>query len=201
MRFVYKKSPDRLFFTSDTHFLHTNIIKFCGRPFESVSEMDLALIEKWNTKVPFDADVIHHGDLCWSGNIDYIETLIHTLHGRIHLILGNHDYKNRLDREVIKEIIERKGGSVSDIINTTVVQDDNQQIISCHYPMLFWPERAIMAHGHIHSGPTSTASEKASFHPMRYDVGVDNNNYEPISYLELKDIIDENKARWLNQKE
>ena len=195
MRFDYKGPIDRLFLTSDHHFKHDNIIQFCQRPFESVEVMNAELIRFWNEKVPPDADVINHGDLCWTGNIDYIEWLVQSLNGRIHLVLGNHDLKNKLDRRVIAEIFERKGGSVSDMLMTIVRQDNNQQVLSCHYPLLFWPPNTIMTHGHIHSGPTSNASEVAPFHPMRYDVGVDNSNYAPMSYVELKNIIDENRLR------
>lgn len=45
---------DKLFFTSDTHFFHRNIIKYCDRPFETVKEMNEDLITLWNTTVPKD---------------------------------------------------------------------------------------------------------------------------------------------------
>ena len=82
-----------------------------------------------------------------------------------------------------------------DIANILVRQDNNQQITACHYPMLFWPTGSIMLHGHIHSGPNSKSSERAPFHPMRFDVGVDNCNYKPISYLQLREIIDNQKMQ------
>lgn len=196
MRFDYKGPLDRLFLTSDHHFRHKGIIDFCSRPFENVDEMDKAMIDAWNKKVPPDADVIHHGDLCWTGNVDYIDELIHSLNGRIHLILGNHCYQNKLDRPVFKEMFERKGGSVSDILTTIIRQDNNRQLISCHYPLLFWPSRTIMTHGHIHSGKKSISSEVAPFNSYRHDVGVDNtDDYAPISYIELSDIIIENLSR------
>ena len=52
--FQNKFSGENLFFTSDTHFFHEGIIKFCNRPFESVEEMNETLIRNWNETVPKD---------------------------------------------------------------------------------------------------------------------------------------------------
>lgn len=195
MRIDYKGDLDKLFLTSDDHFFHEGILKFCNRPFESNEHQTEELIRRWNEIVPKDGVVINHGDLCWTGSVDVIDRLVSRLNGAIHLVLGNHDLKNRLDRRIVAEIFEKKGGSVSDMLTTIVRKDNDQQILSCHYPLLFWPPRMIMAHGHIHSGPNSTSSEIAPFHPMRVDVGVDNQNFYPISYIELMKLIEANKMQ------
>ena len=49
----------QLFFTSDHHFGHANIIKFCNRPFKDVQEMNETLIERWNKKVKPKDHVYH----------------------------------------------------------------------------------------------------------------------------------------------
>ena len=61
----------KYFFTSDTHFGHSNIIKFCNRPFKNAEEMDRVLIENWNNKVPEDGLVFHLGDFGWGGYQEY----------------------------------------------------------------------------------------------------------------------------------
>ena len=46
----YKFDGSRVFFTSDTHFNHTNIIRFCNRPFKDVSHMNETNIRKYLRK-------------------------------------------------------------------------------------------------------------------------------------------------------
>lgn len=193
MRIDYKGDLDKLFFTSDSHLLHANILKFCNRPFESVEHQTEELIRRWNEVVPEDGIVFHLGDLCWTGNIDFILKLNERLNGSINLVYGNHDMQNKLDREVIKNIFKSHGGDTMDIASILVRNDNNQNLTCCHYPMLYWPTGTWMLHGHIHSGPNSSSSEKAPFHHLRLDVGVDNQNYYPISYIQLKEIIERQK--------
>ena len=60
-----KYNPDDpIWFTSDTHFRHANIIKFSGRPFANVEEMNEELIRRWNEAVPDNGIVFHLGDFC-----------------------------------------------------------------------------------------------------------------------------------------
>ena len=193
MRIDYRGDLDKLFFTSDSHFFHDNVRAFCGRPFESNEHQTNELIRRWNEVVPKDGVIYHLGDLCWTGNIDRIIWLNEQLNGSINLVYGNHDYQNKLDREIIGNIFKSYGGNVMDIASILVRNDNNQNLTCCHYPMLYWPTNTIMLHGHVHSGPTSTASEKMPFHPMRYDVGVDAWDYKPVSYLQIKELVEKNK--------
>lgn len=79
-------------FTSDTHFFHENIIKYCDRPFRSargdllVRDMDAAIIEHWNKVVSKDQLVIHLGDFSFVPG-----QYVRKLNGRILLVQGNHD--------------------------------------------------------------------------------------------------------------
>ena len=86
-----KIETQNLFFTSDFHLSHANVIKFDNRPFSDLNEMHEAIIENWNNKVSKDDTVFYLGDLYFKGNVKYIKNLVHQLNGKIYFILGNHD--------------------------------------------------------------------------------------------------------------
>ena len=79
-----------IWFTSDSHFCHKNIIKYCDRPFLDVEEMNSELIRRWNSEVAEDDVVYHLGDI-YLGPADRARSLLSALNGRIILIRGNHD--------------------------------------------------------------------------------------------------------------
>lgn len=81
----------KIFLVSDTHFFHSNIIKYCNRPFASVEEMNRVMIEKWNAVVSPEDTVIHLGDFALGPAPRYAE-ILKALHGKTKiLIIGNHD--------------------------------------------------------------------------------------------------------------
>lgn len=77
-------------FTSDLHLGHGNVVRYCGRPFTTVDEMNDALVEAWNREVAPDDEVWILGDLAM-GRIADTLPLVGDLPGRKHLVLGNHD--------------------------------------------------------------------------------------------------------------
>lgn len=83
-----------IFFTSDTHFGHANIIQYCKRPFRDVSHMNEALIEKWNSKVGPGDTVYHLGDFCMGPKENV--NIRKSLNGKVILVKGNHDKKNEI---------------------------------------------------------------------------------------------------------
>jgi calcineurin-like phosphoesterase family protein len=79
-----------IFFISDTHFFHKNIIRFCDRPFASVEAMNEAMIENWNAAVGVCDTVWHLGDFSF-GTHEMQLSIIERLNGEIHIVQGNHD--------------------------------------------------------------------------------------------------------------
>ena len=188
--FIYnEKEAKKIFFTSDTHFHHANIIKYCNRPFESVEKHDEELIRRWNSKVPSDGIVFHLGDVGF-GKPTIIYDIINRLNGKIYLVIGNHDW-----RRIVQENAERFE-LMTQQINMKV---DNQHIILNHYPFLcysgvYHEVPSWQLFGHVHTSPYSSNgldnSRLVNLYPTQYDVGVDNNDFTPINYYELKDIIE-----------
>jgi len=151
---------NKIFLTSDHHFFHQNIIKYCNRPFNSYQEMNEVMIKKWNEKVGKDDIVIHLGDFCLFGK-DKAKLIREKLNGEIILVMGNHDYENMKD------------------IGFIVVKGNLQigNLILSHRPLLKEdiPKGFINVHGHIH--------DKKSYNGI--NVSVERTNYEPV---ELKEI-------------
>ncbi len=84
-------SKRKIFFISDTHFDHTNIIKYCNRPFKNVNEMNIAIVNKWNKFVREDDVVYFLGDMTYGKNHHAIDYWLSKLNGKIFFIRGNHD--------------------------------------------------------------------------------------------------------------
>ena len=78
------------YFTADLYLGHEGIIRFCNRPFTSVSEMDEVLIRNWNSRITDRDDVYILGDLMHKSK-KKPENVLGELKGRKHLIIGNHD--------------------------------------------------------------------------------------------------------------
>ena len=205
-RLLNFESGEGLFFTSDSHFHHTKIIEFCNRPFSSVEEMDEKLIEKWNSVIKPEDTVFHLGDFAWGGSQVWNDVL-NKLNGHIHLILGNHDMKN------LRQGYMEKFESVS---FQKQIYVENRCIYLNHYPFLCYGgvyrtgDQAVwQLFGHVHSQPqhygleniddeevreilTKDLARLQYLYPTQYDVGVDNNDYTPVSFDQIKTkIIDQ----------
>lgn len=181
--------PDgsKVFFTSDTHFGHSNIITWCNRPFKDVHEMNEALIENWNSTVGPDDVIYHLGDFAFGGS-GFWKSIVERLNGKKYLILGNHDEKNI--RDGFKVYFE--GG----IHWQQKIRVEGRAIYLNHCPFLCYggtyrSESDIVwqFHGHVHEMQGKNLGEdypRLQYRfPFQYDVGVDFNDYKPISFTEI----------------
>ncbi len=163
-----------IYFTSDLHFYHENIIKHANRPFNNADEMNSVLIKNWNKTVSDQDSIYILGDFTMKG-CDYAERILNILHGRKHLIKGNHDRfsdQSNFDKSLFVEITSYK----EIVINNT-------RFMLFHYPILEWNHyfrNAIHLHGHQHNHREYNIENRKN-KLLRYDVGVDANDYKPIS--------------------
>lgn len=169
-----------IFYISDAHFFHQNIISFCKRPYTSVAEMNAALVANWNSKVTDEDTVYFLGDFALGKFTDEeIKAIFDSLNGKKHLIYGNHDHGN------IKKL---PWESQQDILT---VKDSGFRIVLFHYPMRSWNGSF---HGSYHFfGHTHGTIPDLD---MAVDVGVDNWNMFPVTFAEVNaKIILARKAR------
>lgn len=173
-----------IFFTSDLHFGHANIIRFDNRPFTSVEEMDAELIRRWNNKVSPNDTVYILGDISWY-NDQKTSEIISSLNGHKILIKGNHDRVHGKVRHCFDEITDYK----------EIVLEGNKHITLCHYPIVFFNRHhygSYMFYGHVHNSHEWNMTENYKFELEQLDikcnmfnVGCMIWNYEPVTFEEV----------------
>jgi calcineurin-like phosphoesterase family protein len=160
-----------VFLISDTHFSHSNIIAYCGRPFGSAEEMDEVMVERWNKVVRPSDHVWHLGDVAMGRPALKV---VERLNGQKRLVFGNHDI---YDWKSYREVGFEKFHGVR------VFADRVPRLICTHYPIHpagLHAHRGVPpmnVHGHIHQNPT---------YPGRYvNVSVEVTDYRPVSLEEI----------------
>lgn len=167
-----------IFYTSDLHFGHRNVIEFDKRPFESVQEMEEVLIQKWNDKVKAEDEVYILGDFVYRSDKDS-SYFLKKLNGKKHLIVGNHD------RTMLKN---NKAMRMFESVSTLkTIRDGNHYVILCHYPLCEWEMDhygSIHLYGHIHNNQQDTYDFMKN-RKNAYNVGCMLHDYAPVSLEEL----------------
>lgn len=171
----------QLLFIADPHFGHTNIIKFCNRPFHNTDEMDNTLIKNWNDKVKKKDTVYLIGDLSWH-SAEITNDILSMLHGKIHWIKGNHDHYLLKDKNFNINRFE----SIKDYDE---IKYNKQRIILFHYPIASWNAAfhgSTHIHGHIHNNENEYIILNDHIKQNMYNVSVEMIDYTPITLDELK---------------
>ena len=180
-----------VFFTSDLHFGHENVLRFDSRPWRTVEEMDEELIRRWNNKVAPGDIVYVLGDLIWKTLDGDAPALLKRLNGQIILIKGNHDrfVKNGAAKKCLSGVKDY------DDISVTLQDGTTRRCILSHYfiPMYNGHRyNAIHLHGHSHN--TEEAKEeleiaaelnRRGYKNEIYNVGCMHWNYEPVTLDEI----------------
>lgn len=170
-----------IWFTADTHFGHSAIIRHCDRPWDTVGEMGRAIVDNINAFVMPNDDLYVLGDFSFHITREQAMDVRRRIRcRRVHLLPGNHD----------------KDWSQPEVAGTFVCEPPivtlragGRKLVLSHYPMEDWPAMShgsIHLHGHIHSGGQDYNMLNRAQGIYRYDVGVDANGYCPVS---LDDVL------------
>lgn len=225
---TYKDSNGNLFgnifFTSDTHFWHGNIIKYCNRPFLSQSDADfLRFYGNWSVPEAKYHRIDHESIDLMNKNLVYnINKIVSKDDILIHAgDYGMYHYKDKDYYRRCRDIRDKINcdriyfirGNHDDKCIDNLFQDVHElwhtkingvDFSICHYAMLTWDKShkkdngAINIYGHSHSEIEQWADQ---IMPGRksMDIGVDNINklfgcYRPISFNEIMNIMNSKKG-------
>lgn len=177
-------TKENTYFTSDTHFGHANIIRFCNRPFLNVKEMDEELIARWNEKVGPNDNIFHLGDFSMHSP-GKTKEIISRLNGNKFLIGGNHEKSVMKSHEVKKMFAWIKPDYQLRISGEDGYDPVNIHLY--HYKCSVWNKSF---HGSWHLYGHSHGNNEHNPIGKSFDIGVDCHNYYPLSFYEVKDIMD-----------
>jgi calcineurin-like phosphoesterase family protein len=192
-----------IWLTSDEHYDHANIIRFSSRPFNSVNHMQVELVARHNSVVQPDDEVWHIGDFSMSEKT--VPLILPQLNGKHTLVMGNHDkcHTCHKNHEVAKQRYLQYGfvgvhqevhnfhGFILNHLPRAEEGEHGKKFAQWRPQKQVWEarEEVFQLHGHTHLPP-----EKRMRHHM-LDVGIDGNNYYPISLDEIKALVKRERLR------
>ncbi len=186
----------KIFITSDTHFFHENIIKYCARPFKDSEDMNQSIIQNWNKVVSPEDDVYVIGDFALIKGEDHdeklrkLQRLSDSLIGNKHLIFGNHDYFT--DEEYMTY------GGFEDVVHGfyEILLNDHWFTL-CHYQMTSWNNShrgSMHLFGHEHwrqqYEPKHSIYEEIGWSERKFNVCVDANKFAPVNVNDIIRILE-----------
>ena len=173
------------FFTAVTHLGHTNIIKYCNRPFDDIEHHDQVIIDNINQKVKTNDELYIVGYFAFCGpppnhNRDMINCK------NVHLVIGSHDYRKGFNPRTVFDRVDK-------IMDVQICKNGKKYyIVLCHWPIRSWHKSHYGTwhlYGHVHGNLPDDITSRS------FDVGVDVHNFFPLSFDEVEQIINQKKAR------
>ncbi len=182
----------RIWFTSDYHMGHRNIIGLCERPFADIEEMERQIIARHNELIAPDDMVYDLGDFAYRCTAEHATECLRKLNGRRAVLWGNHDkplrqaYKRGLLDDLVKSGRVTSVGDPDPRLQTGMqIVIENQRIVLAHYAQRTWQgafRGAWHLYGHSHG----------NLPPFRksMDVGVDTWKFRPVSFEDVRERMD-----------
>lgn len=169
---------------SDTHFFHSNILKFTddngelirGKLFDTVEQMNECMLDNWNSVVKPGDIVYHLGDVMM-GNKEEFKKYWKQLNGSKRLIVGNHDdIKWMAQNELFTKILMWRMFTEFGLLLSHV--PIHQSGLRRGSPTDETAPMLLNIHGHIHQNPSPTEHHRC--------VCVEQINYTPINIEEVR---------------
>jgi calcineurin-like phosphoesterase family protein len=196
-----RKGTMNRWFTSDTHFGHANIIKYCNRPFTDVDEMNEAIVENWNRVVAADDTVYHLGDVAL-GPWEKWDEVLTRLNGHKILVVGNHERifkgepQKRIDRfmpyyqQWFEDIVDNMADFKlvnGHTVNLSHFPYEADHMDKARHMEFRLPDNGVpLVHGHTHM---ETIMSRSEANTIQVHVGMDAHNYTPVSEQQVIDFI------------
>ena len=191
----YDCGTNKWFFSSDFHIQHSNILKFTGRPFQTIQENDDTIIENINQDVGENDNFVIAGDFIFGNPLPYLKRIKCK---NLYFVVGSHD-KSMWD---VRHMFKFFGDKLQ-------LEVEGELIVVTHCPHLCWEKSHYGSwnlFGHLHSGkspkgceaewddtkefPAMSLFDKVIAKGKMIDIGVDGHDFRPWSFWNIKDVMD-----------
>lgn len=170
---------EKIWFTSDWHLGHKNIIHLSNRPFKTIEQHDEFIVRRFNELVQPDDIVWILGDISFNQSYKKYADLFGRLNGKISVVLGNHDNRQHLLRC-------KQDGLIQDVRESKILNVGDKTIHLTHYPLREWhnfSKGGLHAYGHCHGGIPDYGKST--------DVSLECWEYEPVEVQEFIQYVSE----------
>jgi len=184
-------------FTSDLHFFHANVIRYCDRPYNNVYEMNFALINNWNDLVSPKDEVVFLGDFCM--NPRTFNSILELNFQSMIFVKGNHDKVEKYKKMLVEwpHLVDK-----IQFCDNVTIEVDGRKFFCVHRPVSASDELPNII-GHVHEkwklmpagsviaehGRSGIGVEKMLLQPC-LNVGCDVHGYKPINERQLLECFD-----------
>lgn len=191
-----------VWFTSDLHLYHENIIRFCNRPYKDIHHMTAELVKNYNSVVDHHDTVYFLGDICF-GNREVTLLTLDLLNGVKVLVPGNHDHCHPMQMknpekfaywcttyskyfdDILFDFPQIEGFRMSHFPYYSGIDYQGRdfsewQALDDNTPLLC---------GHVHDEWQYNFTSNGTF---MFNVGVDVNNFTPVSFDYIKNLKESN---------
>lgn len=188
------------FYTADPHFSHTNIIRYCDRPYRDTDEMNAALVANINAVAGADDELWILGDLAL-GKLDESLAWVGKIAATVHLVIGNHE--RCFERPGVSETKLAKArrtreryleAGIASLTAETTHEIGGRQVVLSHFPYAgdhtdedrYAAARPVdrgnwLLCGHVHDAWTQRGRQ--------VNVGVDVRGYAPVAEHDIIEIL------------